>query len=192
MAIRLPGELQDDVDRVVAGVASGRVPAASLDRVWAWLEDEGYGEVMDVAGGTDWIVADTQAIARDWFRDADMRSHRLSPLEFEDQKITNADRLAFMRRFFDELPEEWSERVEYPSVAAVELAGRSGRACFCVFVTGAGQAGADLELKGVFRTRSELKSFLDEEGFVELVPKAEGARMSDEQLLNLWQGPRSL
>lgn len=187
MTHQLPSFLHDDADRIVVGVASGRVPTASLSRVWAWLEDEGYGELMDDSADCDWIVADSRAIAAYYFSDQMLRDHISSPLEDSDQEITNADRIAYMRQFFDEFPERMSESQEYPAVATYEIRSPHGQAFIGVLLRFQGQAGFALELKGAFSSRNDLRSKLHKQGFIEVPRLRERAQISDKRLLGMWR-----
>jgi hypothetical protein len=93
----LPAELMRDATRILRGAKTNVFPKDSVERLWAWLQqDDGYGVITDAYD--DWIVADVGSVADEFFHDDVMPDHILSPVEDDDDPINDAQRLTFSRR----------------------------------------------------------------------------------------------
>jgi hypothetical protein len=190
----LPAELRSDAIHILSGAKANVFPKESVEQLWAWLQDDGYGIIVDAYD--DWIVADMNSLSEQWFNDEEMRTHMFAPLEYDDDPIDDTTRLAFSRRLLCEHPdgrpvEEEGEtdslfdNPAYPPVVTLELTDSEDLAYFGVLVFPQGQLGPRFELIAVFAQIADGKKALRDQGYVTLFGSEE-ERLSDEAIPAYW------
>jgi hypothetical protein len=176
----LPPALRDSCRDIVTRHRLSTPQAESLLNFCEWLETDGYdalerasGEVMGVA------IAD---ISKDQFCDRNLRDWEGLTSR---KRVSNSQRLAFMRERLTEQGDGGLGESPFPSIFKFPLIDAEG---FAVLIGGYatihGQAGPEFMWLGVFGTESDFYDALGQKG---IVADADIQYFTDSELLALWK-----
>lgn len=178
-AIKLPKAVQDQADQAIEAYYSNRSDPEALKTVQEYLESDGWDELYAISNEA--TALNFGSFAQEYFYDSELRAHIGLP---DDEPISDADRLEFVRTAMLRLIDEFDELL-VPSIVHCTIKDRMGREVIIGgYIEIHGQLGPETTWLNLTRSEADFKLQLKER---ELVPADQIDGISDEQILLLWR-----
>lgn len=177
---KLPADLQKTCDEVVAAFHAGREFKEGIEKIQAWLEDEGWDDLIADLG--EQMVINLGYLSQCQFCDSELRPEMDIP---DDVPVTDRDRIQWGREKIDDALTGDDEYL-LPSLHTYTLEASDGSSSVIgCLVEVHGQSGPVCDWQGLWKSREDFLDSFRGDIYSWVTPLM--GDVPDDVILSLWQ-----